>query len=113
MISRKSIATLFLGILMSGQAFALDNEDFTVTQVDVTKTLGVVWLDVSNQSLTGQPTCNSRQYSLIACEISDDFCKSMVSLALAAKTTGGLVDFNYDGTCLGSFAMGSRFRLSD
>ena len=123
MISKKIISTLFVGTLMSGQAFSLDNENFTVTQVDVTKNLGVVWVDSSDKPLNKQPTCNGRRHSFVACELSDDFCKSMISLALAAKTTGGSVDFEFygdgdkdqykDGECIGSFAMGSRFRLSE
>jgi hypothetical protein len=108
----KKLPVILLSLLFSSHSYALSNENFKVTQVDVTKTLGIIWLDISSQSLSEQPVCNNRKYGAATCEISEDFCKSMISIALTAKTTGGVVDFQYDGQCLGSFSTVNRFRLS-
>ncbi|GGK09052.1 hypothetical protein GCM10007426_41570 [Alloalcanivorax dieselolei] len=101
------------GALISGQALSLSNENFKVSQVDVTKDLGIVWIDASSKEITNRPVCDPKNYNAVACEISDDFCKAMISIALTAKSTSNVVDFEYDGQCKDVFATGSRFRLSN
>jgi hypothetical protein len=112
MINKRSFLALVLGALFSSHSLALPNENFKVSQVDVTKTLGIVWVDLSGKTITSQPTCNGQNYGAVTCELKEDYCKSVISLALTAKSTDGEVDFQYDGLCLGSFATGNRFRLS-
>lgn len=116
MFKKHSVLVFVLGMLLSSTALALSNENFRVTQVDVTETQGIVWVHTSStKEIKDRPTCDGKNFGAMVCDITKDYCKSVMAMALTAYTTDKEVDFQYKGNghCIGVFAITNRFRLSN
>lgn len=103
--------TLSMGV------FAWDWNSATVTNVDIDEANGLVLIGISDQTLRKEnsspldPDCraNAAEWPTIACDISTESCKLMMSTALAAMLGGKSVTFQFDGTCLGQVRKVTRF----
>ncbi len=102
----KKIGLILLMLPLTALA-ALDNADRVVGNIDLMATKTVIWIggDMNGQSAD----CNN--YKAVSCDNTTDFCKAVLSTALAAQALDKKVEFNFGNDCNGSFANINRFRM--
>lgn len=108
---RSKKAAIFSAILATFSAFAatvyaLNNDQITITRVEVTRDQVLIW---TNAALSARPAC-STVTTIMGCSLEEPYCERAMSVALAAQMSGREVDAQLTNTCVPGQVTGvSRF----
>lgn len=105
-MNRKTLSLLtVLGLsTIAATAFALNNDNVTIREVEVTETQVLFHLTAPQ---TSRPACTTYS-SMVGCELSSPSCEHMLSVGLAAQLSGRTVDMDVAASCIEGTARVAR-----
>jgi hypothetical protein len=91
-----SIVSLVALSLAAATAFANNNDDKTIREVEVTESQVLFHLTTSQNGT--RPSCTIYN-SIVGCSLSEPSCEHMLSAGLAAQLSGRTVDIDVANSC--------------
>jgi len=96
-----SIVSLLALSLAAATAFANNNDDKTIREVEVTESQVLFHLTTSQNA--PRPACTTYN-SIVGCSLATPSCEHMLSVALASQLSGRTVDIDVANECVSGTA---------
>lgn len=91
-----SVLSCLSFLLVAATAFALNNDNVTIREIEVTENQVLFHLAAPQ---TSRPACTTYS-TIVGCELASPACQHMMSVGLAAQLSGRTVDIDVADECI-------------